>query len=82
MLVLLALAACPALHHALHPDSNNPHHECLVTTFIKGQLSEAELVTVVIAVVAFLICADLLPAILPRLPFEYRFAPSRAPPGC
>jgi hypothetical protein len=80
MFALLALAACPTLHHALHSESNNPDHDCLVTFFAKGQLSEAAMTPVVILVAAFVMCAVLLPSFLPRLIFEYRFAPSRAPP--
>jgi hypothetical protein len=80
LLSLLALAACPALHHALHPDSNDPDHDCLVTLFAKGRLSEAGMTPVVARVAAVVMCAVLLPSFLPRLLFEYRFAPSRAPP--
>jgi hypothetical protein len=80
LLSLLALAASPTLHHVLHPDSNNPDHECLVTLFAKGQLSEAAMTPVVILVAAFVMCAVLLPSFLPRSIFEYRFSPSRAPP--
>lgn len=81
LLFLLALAACPALHHALHSDSDNPGHECQVTAFIKGQLNDAAMAPVVAAAAVFVICAELLPAIRPRLSFEFRFSPSRAPPG-
>jgi hypothetical protein len=80
ILALLALAACPTLHHALHSESNNPGHDCLVTLFSKSQLSEAAMTPVVTLIAAFVMCAVLLPGFLPQLPFEYRFAPSRAPP--
>jgi hypothetical protein len=80
LLSLLALAACPTLHHALHPDSNDPDHDCLVTLFAKGQMSEAGTTPIVALVAAVVMCAVLLPSFLPRLLFEYRFAPSRAPP--
>jgi hypothetical protein len=80
LLSLLALAACPALHHALHPDSNSPDHGCLVTLFAKGHLSESALTPVVFILAAFVVCAMLLTSFLPRLLFDYRFAPSRAPP--
>jgi hypothetical protein len=81
LLSLLALAACPTLHHALHPDSNRPDHDCLVTLFVKGHLSGAEMTPAVALMVAVVMCAMLLPGHLPRLLFEYRFAPSRAPPS-
>jgi len=80
LLVVLGLAACPALHHALHHDSDKADHDCLITAFVKGQLSEALVVPVVIFFATFVICALRLPGTLPRLPYEYRFAPSRAPP--
>jgi len=38
MLVLLALVACPALHHALHHDSDSSEHHCAVTIFTHGQV--------------------------------------------
>jgi hypothetical protein len=79
VLVLLALAASPALHHAFHPDSNAPDHDCPVTLFAKGQLSEA--ITPVVALMAvFVICAVLPPSVRQPFLFDYRFAPSRAPP--
>jgi hypothetical protein len=80
MMALLALAACPTLHHALHSESNNPDHECLVTLFAKSQLSQAEMTPFVPLVALLVICAVLLPGLPPRLLFEYRFSPSRAPP--
>jgi hypothetical protein len=39
MLVLLALVACPALHHALHHDSDSSEHHCAVTLFAHGQVN-------------------------------------------
>jgi len=80
MLALLALAACPALHHALHSESNNPDHDCLVTLFAKGKLNESAIPSFFSLGAVFVMCAVLLPGFLPQLPFEYRFAPSRAPP--
>jgi hypothetical protein len=80
LLALLALAASPALHHVLHHDSDKPDHDCLVTIFAKGQLSAAVMTPVVAFFAAFLIYALLLPGLPPRSLFEYRFAPSRAPP--
>ena len=80
MFALLALAACPTLHHALHSESNNPDHACLVTLFAKSQLGRTELSPFVPLVALLVICAVLLPGLPPRSLFEYRFAPSRAPP--
>jgi hypothetical protein len=80
MFALVVLVASPALHHALHPDSNHTDHGCLVTLFLKGQLCEAELTPVVTFMVVFLICAALRPRTEPHPLFQYCFAPSRAPP--
>ena len=80
LVALLTLAACPDLHHALHPDSNCLDHHCLVTMFAKGQLSGPEVAPVTAIVVVFVICAMRLPDSPPRLRFQYRFAPTRVPP--
>jgi hypothetical protein len=81
MVALLVLVACPALHHALHHDSNDSDHGCLVTLFAKGQLSEAELTPVFKFVAPFVACAVLLPSAELRAVFRYCFASSRAPPS-
>ncbi len=40
MLVLLldAMAACPALHELIHHDADKPGHECAVTLFAHGNV--------------------------------------------
>jgi hypothetical protein len=80
MLALLALASCPALHHALHHDSDSPDHHCLVTAFAKGLLSGPEMTPVLVLIPVFVVCAVLRPSLPLQLLFKYRFAPSRAPP--
>lgn len=80
MVFVLALAACPALHHAVHSDSNNSDHECLVTLFARGQMTGQELAPAVVLMAVFVVCAVLLPNTSPRQIFQYRFAPARAPP--
>jgi hypothetical protein len=52
ILALLALAACPALHHALHPDSNSSEHDCAVTMFAHGQVNSPVVEVVAIIPVA------------------------------
>jgi len=81
ILFLLALAASPALHHALHPDSDKADHDCLVTAFIKGALNDAEMMPVAIAAIIFMVFTVLLPNIFPRSLFKYSFSSCRAPPG-
>lgn len=34
--LLLALAICPELHHAIHGDSEEGEHQCAVTDFLAG----------------------------------------------
>jgi len=38
LLVLLAMAACPALHELIHQDADKPGHECAVTMFVHGKV--------------------------------------------
>ena len=40
VLVLNALAVCPALHERLHPDAHEHGHECAVTLFAHGLLDQ------------------------------------------
>jgi len=37
-LVLLAFAASPALHQAMHADANDAHHHCAITALAHGQV--------------------------------------------
>lgn len=37
-LVLIAFAAFPALHQAIHADANDTHHHCAITALAHGQL--------------------------------------------
>jgi xanthine/uracil permease len=38
VLLLNAMAACPALHELIHHDADAPDHECGVTMFAHGQV--------------------------------------------
>ncbi len=38
VLLLNAMAACPALHALVHQDADKPGHECAVTFFAHGQV--------------------------------------------
>lgn len=80
LFILLALGGSPALHHALHSDSNQADHSCLVTVFTKGQVSEAAAVPILCVLGIFTLCTMLLPDRLPQSFFAYRFDASRAPP--
>lgn len=75
-----SLASSPGLHRALHADSHELSHECLVTSFTKGHILFAcGLLAMVVAVFYFSA-----PGFRPADPFEgpldLRLGPSRAPP--
>jgi hypothetical protein len=38
VLLLDAMAVCPALHELIHHDAGKPDHECAVTMFAHGQV--------------------------------------------
>jgi len=39
--MLNAMAACPALHEAIHHDADKADHDCAVTMFAHGKLESA-----------------------------------------
>ena len=41
VLLLNAMAACPALHGLIHKDADKPGHECAVTMFAHGKVESA-----------------------------------------
>jgi hypothetical protein len=41
ILLLDAMAACPALHELIHKDANKPGHHCAVTMFMHGKVESA-----------------------------------------
>jgi hypothetical protein len=41
VLLLDAMAACPALHELIHKDADTPGHECAVTMFAHGKVESA-----------------------------------------
>ena len=41
VLLLDAMAACPALHELIHKDADKPGHECAVTMFAHGKVESA-----------------------------------------
>ena len=82
LLVILAasISASDTLHSSLHANGSLNHHFCLACAFAAGQVSAVE---TALALPALLLCllgllhlahSALLPA------FDYRLAPSRAPP--
>jgi len=79
VLLLDAMAACPALHEWIHKDAEKAGHECAVTMFAHGKVDSA---TVEVAV--FLSAVVIEPA--PRIEFSVfspaieNLPPGRAPP--
>jgi hypothetical protein len=41
ILMLDAMAACPALHELIHKDADCPEHHCAVTTLAHGKIESA-----------------------------------------
>lgn len=41
VLMLDAMAACPALHELIHKDADSPNHHCAVTLLAHGKVSAA-----------------------------------------
>lgn len=79
-LTLLLFTSSEPLHKLVHPDADSPDHHCAVTLFLQGQVNAAETVSLLVAFVAalFFLLPPLQSAVFSS--FDYRFAPSRAPP--
>jgi hypothetical protein len=60
VLLLDAMAACPALHELIHHDADEPGHHCAVTLFAHGHVDS---VTVDVLVSAPLVFAEAAPQI-------------------
>lgn len=80
-LTLELSASIPGLHKLIHSDAGSARHHCAVTVFSHGNVSAADTSTsIVIFVAALLFSLPILQsAIFSR--FDYRLAPSRAPPA-
>src|SRR5688572_14796951 len=77
---LLGLSASEQLHHLLHSDSHQHHHECLVTSISKSHLLFTPMLAA--APVAVFVYFSLL-LLIGGLAFrsvDIRLAPARAPP--
>jgi hypothetical protein len=51
LLAVMAMAACPALHEWVHPDSHAGDHDCAVVLFSGGGAVAAVVAVLVIAVI-------------------------------
>jgi hypothetical protein len=79
-LSLQALAAFPALHALVHPDSSDPDHECAVTLFSHGQVDASSIAAPVFLGPVRLIFNPSLPRII-FVSADIRLLPSRGPPA-
>jgi hypothetical protein len=79
-LALQLVTASEPLHKLIHADADSADHHCAVTSFLQGQVNTAETVSSLVAFVAAILF--LLPPLQSAVfsSFDYRFAPSRAPP--
>jgi hypothetical protein len=80
LLISGTLSVSHALHQSLHPDGTGDSHFCLVCSLAKGQVSTAA-VAATSATLRFCWLSTVRTANASPLPgFDYRLAPSRAPP--
>ena len=47
ILLLNAMAACPALHELIHNDADKADHQCAVTMFAQGKVDSATCETII-----------------------------------
>ena len=77
---LLALEVSPDLHRLLHEDAQSPNHTCLVTQF-QHNLLLSGFVAAVMPALPVVSSAPRTSGHFEFLPsYDYRLAPSRAPP--
>ncbi len=79
VILLDAMAACPALHELIHKDAGHADHDCAVTMFAQGKVDSAMVEVLVVVMAALVVVA-------PRLEFSVfqpviaHLPPGRAPP--
>ena len=79
VLLLNAMAACPALHELIHNDADKADHDCAVTMFAQGKVDSA---TVDVPVIAATVAIEATPQIEFSVfsPTVELLPPGRAPP--
>ena len=80
VLLLNAMAACPALHELIHKDADKPGHECAVTMFAHGKVESASVEIPVIVPTASIESAPQIEFIVFSAPIE-NLPQGRAPPA-
>jgi len=78
---LLGLASSERLHHFLHEDSHQAHHECVVTFFSKGHFLAAFVPAAVPVAVFACLGQSRFAANSLLSAGDVRLAPGRAPPA-
>lgn len=76
---LLALSVSPELHHRVHEDSGDAHHECAITAFHQGVTVDIAPPRVTETSSAFIELPQLRPASFSGREVEW-FSSGRAPP--
>jgi hypothetical protein len=81
ILLLNAMAACPALHELIHHDADSDEHHCAVTMFTHGQVDSA---TVDVSVATPPVSIESTPQIVFSVftPAIENLPAGRAPPVC
>jgi hypothetical protein len=77
----LSLSVSPTLHHIFHHDSDSSAHECLVTAFHKGQLTDAVFDAPVVVKVLTVSCVTCIPCVSRLVTPEVSLPSSRGPPS-
>ncbi len=80
VLSLQAMAVFPALHALVHPDADDPGHECAVTLFSHGQVDTSCTAAPVLHAPAPLTFSQAPPEII-FVSADIRLLPSRGPPA-
>jgi|GEM_PF-1066960 len=82
-LFTMLLSVSPALHHAIHPDSAEGTHQCLITAFQKCTLESgaAATATVIVSLIFWGFFIVISGTFIPSLGCHRSSSP-RAPPVC
>jgi hypothetical protein len=80
VLLLDAMAACPALHELIHQDADKPGHECAVTMFAHGKVESATVEAPAIVPAASIESAPQIESSVFSTAIE-NLPPGRAPPA-
>jgi hypothetical protein len=75
------LSASHTLHQLLHQANSPGGHSCLVCSFVKGQVSAADVGLLVAVLVLSFFCGLRLVSSFWQQTLDYRLSPSRAPPA-